>query len=110
MTDSPAEVLVVLTTVPDAATGERIAQTLVGERLAACVNRLPGAISHYRWEGALQADAEELLLVKTVRGMLDRLQARLKELHPYACPECLVLPAVGGSEAYLEWVRRETGP
>jgi periplasmic divalent cation tolerance protein len=102
------ELRVVLTSVPDAATGERLARALVEERLAACVNLLPGVRSIYRWQGRLEDSAEVLLLVKTRADRCAALAARIQALHPYELPEVLELAASGGSAAYLEWVRRES--
>jgi len=101
---------VVLVTAPDLDTAARLGRALVEERLAACVNLVPGLRSIYRWEGALQDEAEVLLLVKTRADRLEALAARVKELHPYALPEVLALPATGGSPAYLDWLRTESAP
>jgi periplasmic divalent cation tolerance protein len=105
---SGTEVRVVLVTAPDAACGEELARALVEERLAACVNLLPGVRSFYRWQGQVQGDDEVLLVVKTRADRGAALAARVKELHPYDLPEVLELPSTGGSEAYLDWVRTET--
>ena len=75
------------------------------ERLAACVNRLPGVRSTYFWDGRLQDDAEILLIIKTTGRRLPDLTQRLKALHPYELPELVALPVVGGNERYLDWVR-----
>lgn len=97
-------VRVVLVTAPDAETAARIARALVGEGLAACANLVPGVRSIYRWEGAVQDDAEVLLVLKTSRSRCPALAARVKDLHPYELPEVIALPVEGGSEAYLAWV------
>lgn len=98
-------VLLVLCTCPDAASGERIARALVEERLAACVNRVPGLTSVYRWQGAVQSASEELLLIKTTRDAFPALQERLLALHPYTLPEVIALPIDSGHAPYLDWVR-----
>lgn len=98
------KVIVVLSSCPDDATAERLAQILLTERLAACVNWLPGARSAYWWQGRIQQDAETLLIAKTTPERLATLTARLAELHPYELPEVLAIEAVGGSERYLQWV------
>ena len=100
-------VLAVLVTAPDAETGGRLARTLVEERLAACVNVVPGVRSVYRFEGAVHDDAEVLLIVKTRADRCDELAARIRALHPYALPEVLALAAVGGSAESLSWVSTE---
>jgi periplasmic divalent cation tolerance protein len=106
MTD---QVIVALSTCPDEATARRLAQTLVSERLATCVNRLPGVISTYFWDGRLQDDAEILLIIKSTAARQAELVARLQALHPYELPELVVLPVTGGNERYLQWVRSGVG-
>ncbi|WP_426661411.1 divalent-cation tolerance protein CutA [Rhodanobacter aciditrophus] len=101
-------VLLCLCTCPDATSAQRLAETLVGERLAACVNRLPGIHSTYRWQGAVTTDAEELLLIKTTAARFEALKARLLQLHPYALPELVAVPVEHGHAAYLDWVRAGT--
>ena len=90
---------------PEGGTAQRLAQTLVAERLATCVNRIPGVTSTYFWDGRLQDDAEILLIIKTTAARLAELEARLTALHPYELPELVVLPVAGGNERYLQWVR-----
>lgn len=102
-------VRVVLTTCPDPATADRIARTLVQERLAACGNVVPGVTSIYRWEGRIETAGECLLILKTRAERLAALAARLDEIHPYDVPEVLALPVEAGATAYLRWVREETG-
>lgn len=100
--------LLCLCTCPDAACAQQLAETLVGERLAACVNRLPGVLSTYRWQGRVQTDGEELLLIKTTAARFPALKTRLLELHPYALPELIALPVELGHAAYLDWLRSAT--
>jgi periplasmic divalent cation tolerance protein len=95
---------VVLVTAPDEAKASQLARTLVEERLAACVNCLP-LRSVYRWEGAVQEDAEVLLLIKTLASGFERLRSRVLSLHPYQCPEVVLLPIERGHPPYLEWLR-----
>jgi periplasmic divalent cation tolerance protein len=94
----------VFCTCPDQETAARIAERLVGDRLAACVNLLPGLTSIYRWQGEVQREAEVLLLIKTVTARLPALTAALRELHPYALPEIIALPITDGLPDYLTWV------
>jgi periplasmic divalent cation tolerance protein len=101
--------LVCLCTCPDAAVAERIARALVDERLAACVNLLPGVRSVYRWRDAVEDADEVLLLVKSTRDALPALQARLVALHPYELPELLAVEAAGGLPAYLGWIADNVG-
>ncbi|MGC9444261.1 MAG: divalent-cation tolerance protein CutA [Candidatus Methanospirareceae archaeon] len=84
---------------------EHLAKLLVEERLAACVN-VTGVRSYYRWKGELCADTECLLIIKSAKSKIERIIARIKEVHSYEAPEILVLPIVAGSEQYLEWVER----
>ena len=100
--------LLCLSTCPDAETAARIARTLVEERLAACVNRVPGIQSIYRWQGEINDDAEVLLVIKTTRERFGALRARLSELHPYEVPELIALEIADGLPAYLDWLVRET--
>ncbi|MGB5063868.1 MAG: divalent-cation tolerance protein CutA [Candidatus Competibacter sp.] len=101
--------LVVFCTCPDQASAERIAATVVEERLAACVNILPGLTSIYRWRGQMQRDTELLLLLKTQGAIYPPLEARIRELHPYDVPEVIALPVRMGSSAYLDWIVANTG-
>lgn len=101
------DVQLVLVTAPDGEVGARLGRILVEERLAACVNVVPGLRSIYRWEGEIQDDAEVLLMVKTRADRLDSLTRRVQELHPYEVPEILALPIAGGSQAYQAWIRSE---
>ena len=110
MSASEPEVRVAFITAPDLETATGIARALVEERLAACVNLLPGIRSVYRWEGAIEEDAEVLLVVKTRADRAGALADRVVELHPYDVPEVVMLPVVGGSSAYLDWVRAEAAP
>jgi periplasmic divalent cation tolerance protein len=103
-------VQVAFITAPDPACAEAIARALVEERLAACVNVLPGVRSIYRWEGAVQDEAETLLIVKTRAERAQALEARVRALHPYEVPEVLRVDAAGGSPPYLAWVLEESAP
>jgi len=98
------EPLVVLMTAGSQEEAERIAQALVAEMLAACVNVVPGVISMYRWEGKVQRDQEWLLVAKSRRDVLERLVQRVQALHSYDVPEIIALPLAGGSEPYLRWL------
>lgn len=106
--DSP-DARVLLSTAPPGA-ADALARALVEERLAACVNVIPGVRSTYRWEGRVETDEEVLLVIKTVESGLERLVTRLSELHPYEVPEAVALPVGGGSARYLNWVRDACAP
>ena len=101
------EHLVVLMTAGSQEEAVRIADTLVAEMLAACVNVLPGVTSIYRWEGEVQRDQEWLLVAKSTREVLDDLVRCVQAIHSYDLPELIALPVVGGSEAYLRWLDGE---
>jgi periplasmic divalent cation tolerance protein len=101
------ERLVVLITAGSQEEADRIANTLVAEMLAACVNVLPGVTSVYRWEGEVQRDQEWLLVTKTTREVLDDLVRRVQAIHSYDLPEIIALPVVGGSKGYLRWIDGE---
>jgi periplasmic divalent cation tolerance protein len=99
------EPLVVLNTCPDEATATRIARDLVESGLAACVNRVAGVRSTYRWQERIEDEPEVLLIIKTVRSRYPDLEMRLRSLHPYDVPEIIALPILTGSEPYLSWLR-----
>jgi periplasmic divalent cation tolerance protein len=98
------DILVLLSTCPDAATAERMARELVAASLVACVNIVPGVRSIYLWNGAVQADEEVLMILKTTAGRLAAVRERLVALHPYDLPEIVALPVVDGHHPYLQWV------
>ena len=106
----PMSVLICLTTCPDRSAADRIATALVDERLAACVNIVPGIHSTYRWQGQVMRDEELLLIIKTTVERMAELRARLPQLHPYELPELVAVESVDGLPAYLDWVRDETRP
>jgi periplasmic divalent cation tolerance protein len=83
---------------------EQLAETLVRERLAACVNVASPVTSIYRWQGALQRDQEWLLIIKSAAAVFASLEARVRELHSYDTPEVIAVPIVAGSAAYLDWL------
>ena len=100
----PTNLQIVLCTVPDQQTGERIASSLVSDQLAACVNIVPGITSVYRWKGAVEQDREALLLIKTRQDSWQSLEARIRELHPYELPEIIAVPIHTGQKDYIEWI------
>jgi periplasmic divalent cation tolerance protein len=105
-----SETLVVLTNCPDEAVATRIAQTVVEQRLAACVNRLAPVHSTYRWQGAIESAVEVQLLIKTTRERYPALEETLRTLHPYSVPEIMALPVTLGFGPYLRWIDDETQP
>ena len=100
--------MIILCTCPDAGSAERIAQTLVEERLAACVNRIGGVVSTYRWQGRVCRDDEFLLLIKTTSERFDAVRERIVALHPHELPEVIAVDIARGLPPYLDWIARET--
>ncbi len=98
----------ILTTAGNEPDAEKIARTLIEEKLAACVNVVPLAFSVYRWKGRIEKDPELLLVIKTADDRVADLKARLRALHPYETPEIVELAAESVSEAYLAWVVEST--
>lgn len=108
-TDDADQTLFIYTTFPSLDEGERVASALVSERLAACVNLLPGMVSVYEWEGGIGREQEVAAIVKTRRARLEDAVAALKRLHPFSLPAIVVLPSDGGSAEFSAWVARMTG-
>src|SRR5688572_22384145 len=104
------QLLVVLSTFPDAAAARAAAEALVSESLAACVNLVPGVESLYRWEGKLENSQEALAVIKTTAERYPALEARLRELHPYEVPEIVALRAASVADSYLKWICQSTQP
>jgi periplasmic divalent cation tolerance protein len=100
--------ILILTTVPDKKTGQQIAKTCVGERLAACVTISGPSESHYQWEGKLVQEHEHILFIKTREALFPELKEKILKLHPYQVPEIIALPLAEGHPEYLKWIDRET--
>ena len=100
--------IVVLVTTAARVEAERMAEALVGEGWAACVNVTGPVRSIYRWEGEVQCDDEWLLIIKARAAHFDALAARVRALHSYQNPEVIALPVAAGSAPYLEWLRSVT--
>ena len=96
--------VLVYTNYPSIVEAERAGRSIVEQRLAACVNILPGVQSIYRWQGGIESAAEVLLLIKTRSSLTAEVHSTLADLHSYEVPEFLVLSVSGGSEAYLAWL------
>jgi periplasmic divalent cation tolerance protein len=104
------EILLVLTNMPDRESAERLARTLVENRLAACVNILAPCASVYMWKGGVENADEHPMLIKTTRDRYAALEERIRSGHPYELPEIIAVPVTAGLPAYLEWVAAETRP
>ncbi|MBX9797511.1 divalent-cation tolerance protein CutA [Sphingomonas sp.] len=102
-------VVTIFCAVPDRVSAAEMARGLVEARLAACVQALP-VDSWYRWEGKVEAAAEQLLLIKTMRDRADAAMAWLAAHHGYDVPEIVMLPVDAGLPAYLDWVKASVSP
>ena len=102
--------LVVLTNLPDLGAAERLADALIEQRVAACVNILAPCRSVYRWQGAVQHDDEYPVLIKTNSDRYPDLEAAIRAAHPYELPEIVAVKVEGGLPAYLAWITEETRP
>ncbi len=100
--------LLVLTNLPDRAAAERLADALIEQRVAACVNILAPCRSVYRWQGAVQHDEEHPVLIKTTAERYAALETAIRAAHPYELPEIIAVPIERGLPAYLAWVGAET--
>jgi periplasmic divalent cation tolerance protein len=101
------EFLLILTTVPDADVGQAISETIIEERLAACVTIQATCQSLYWWKGKISKEKENTLFIKTKTDLFPPLEKRLKEIHPYDVPEIIALPVLMGSADYLGWIDSE---
>ena len=98
----------VYTTYPSLVEAERIGKAVLERRLAACVNILPGMISHYWWQEKIERGEEVVMIIKTRASLAERVRATVKDMHSYDTPAILVLPIEGGEAGYLEWLMQET--
>jgi periplasmic divalent cation tolerance protein len=99
---------ITFSTCKDVRQANRIARTLVKEKLAACVNIVPGVASIYTWEGKVEEGKEVLLVIKSRSALSKRLAERVKALHSYSVPEVVTIPIASGNPDYLRWVREST--
>lgn len=102
--------IIVYVTAGSAEEAEKLAKTLVEEKLAACVSRIPSVRSVYRWQGAIEQSDEELLIIKTRKELFNALEKHVRSLHSYSVPEIIALPLVAGSAPYLNWLRDQVAP
>ena len=100
--------VLVYTTYPSIVEAEEAGRTVVERRLAACVNILPGMISHYRWQGEVERGEEVVMILKTRASLAAAVHAAVKEMHSYATPAIMVLPLESVDEGYLNWIMAET--
>ncbi len=104
------EFSVVLTTAGSETQANEIAETLVGRRLAACVNIVGPICSVFRWEGEIQTEEERLLVIKSRTTSFQEIEKAILEVHSYECPEIIQLPIHAGFKHYLAWLGAETSP
>src|SRR4030067_3800871 len=102
------EFMVLLITASSMEEGEKIAGSLVENRMVACVNVVPSVKSFFFWEGKPAQESEILLIAKSRRSLLDKIVEHVKKIHSYKVPEIIALPVIGGSEEYLKWVEAST--
>ncbi len=100
----------VYTTYPSIVEAEEAGRALVEQRLAACVNIIPGMISHYRWQEAVERAEEVVMLIKTRASLAQAVSTEVKVRHSYDTPAIVVLPIDSMDETYLAWVMAETAP
>jgi periplasmic divalent cation tolerance protein len=100
--------VLVYTTYPSVVEAEKAGRAIVERRLAACVNILPGMVSHYWWQGAIERGEEAVMIFKTRASLADKVRAAVKASHSYTTPAILVVPVEGGDAGYLEWIMAET--
>lgn len=110
MTHPAAPAMFVYVTAKDRAEALSIGRRLVQERLVACVNVLDNVRSLYWWEGAVQEEDEALFVAKTRPELVDKVVARVRELHSYRVPCVVALPVAAGNPDFLDWISAETGP
>jgi periplasmic divalent cation tolerance protein len=102
------DIIFLYITVSNRAEADKIAHALVDEKLAACVNIIPGMTSVYRWQGKREEAQEIVLVVKTRAELFDKCAARVKGLHSASCPCIVALPLAAGTLDFLDWIRKST--
>ncbi|MGF1628264.1 MAG: divalent-cation tolerance protein CutA [Kiloniellaceae bacterium] len=98
----------VYVTAADAEEAQEIGRAMVDSRLAACANVFPGMVPIFRWEGEVGEGSESVVILKTTASRVDALIGAVEAMHSYDCPCAIVLPIVGGSQAFLDWISQET--
>jgi periplasmic divalent cation tolerance protein len=102
--------VLVYSTFPSGEVAEMMGRQLVEQRLAACVNILPGMTSIYRWEGEIARDVEVVMIIKTRASLAQAAMSAVQAGHPHANPALLIIPVEGGAALYLDWLCEETAP
>ncbi|MBK6957068.1 MAG: divalent-cation tolerance protein CutA [Nitrosomonas sp.] len=104
------EPILIMTNFPDKKGAVALAEALIDQHLAACVNVLSPCTSIYRWQGTVESVDEIPILIKTLRQHYDRVEQLIKIMHPYELPEVIMVPILNGLPAYLQWIANETQP
>lgn len=102
------EAVLIISNFPDEKSAMQLAEALIHQHLAACVNVLSPCVSVYRWQGKIESAGEIPVLIKTQRQHYDRVEQLIKMMHPYELPEVIMVPITGGLPAYLQWIAAET--
>lgn len=102
------EPILIITNLPDKKGAAALAEALIDQQLAACVNILSPCASVYRWQGKIESVEEIPVLIKTQRQHYERVEQLIKMMHPYELPEVIMVPIMGGLPAYLQWIAAET--
>lgn len=105
---SATHVVIILVTAPNLAVARRLVRAALEQRLIACANIIPRIESHYWWQGNLESSKEVLLVMKSRKPLLSKLESVIQTLHPYETPEFVVLSLMAGSRRYLKWLNCET--
>lgn len=100
--------LLVYTTYPSLVEAEEAGRAIVEERLAACVNILPGMVSHYWWQGTIERGEEVVMIIKTRASLAEAVRQAVRTRHSYTTPAIVFLPVEGGDPDYLSWIAAET--
>ena len=110
MAENSERAVFVYTTYPSLVEAEEAGRALVEKRLCTCINILPGMVSHYWWQGAIERGDEVVMIIKTRASFADRVGAEVKNMHPYTTPAILVIPIENLDQAYRAWLMAETEP
>lgn len=108
MTEQTDQVIIFCTCPSDNAVAKNLAEQLVSQRLAACVNIMPNVQSVYTWQGKIAHDHENLLIIKSRRSLYSEIEAKIKALHPYELPEIIMVTLDAGLPDYLNWINQST--
>lgn len=102
--------VLVYTTFPSLVEAETAGRQILERRLAACVNILPGMVSHYWWQGAIERAEEAVMIVKTRAPLAEPVREAVRAVHPYETPAIMIVPVEGGDPEYLAWIAAEADP